>query len=81
MLGRGVAWLDAGTHASLLEASNYVQAVEHRQGLMIACLEEIAYIKGYISRNDLLQLASPLKNEYGDYLRRIADENERIDDD
>jgi glucose-1-phosphate thymidylyltransferase len=74
MLGRGVAWLDAGTHASLLEASNFVQAVENRQGLMIACLEEIAYLKGYISRQDLLQLAEPMKNEYGDYLRRIADE-------
>jgi glucose-1-phosphate thymidylyltransferase len=73
-LGRGVAWLDAGTHASLLEASNFVQAVEHRQGLMIACLEEIAYTMGYISRADLLQLAQPMKNEYGDYLRRIADE-------
>jgi glucose-1-phosphate thymidylyltransferase len=74
MLGRGVAWLDAGTHASLLEASNFVQAVENRQGLMIACLEEIAYLMGYISRVDLLQLASPMKNEYGDYLRRVADE-------
>lgn len=74
MLGRGVAWLDAGTHASLLEASNFVQAVEHRQGLMIACLEEIAYIMGYITRSDLLELAKPMKNEYGDYLRRIADE-------
>jgi glucose-1-phosphate thymidylyltransferase len=85
MLGRGVAWLDAGTHASLLEASNFVQAVEHRQGLMIACLEEIAYLKGYISRADILQLAAPMKNEYGDYLRRIADEKgvgdkELIDD-
>jgi glucose-1-phosphate thymidylyltransferase len=76
MLGRGVAWLDAGTHASLLEASNFVQAVEHRQGLMIACLEEIAYIMGYITRSDLLELAKPMKNEYGDYLRRIADERQ-----
>ncbi len=73
MLGRGVAWLDAGTHASLLEASNFVQAVEHRQGLMIACLEEIAFTMGYISRADLLQLAHPMQNEYGNYLRRIAD--------
>lgn len=75
MLGRGVAWLDAGTHASLLEASNFVQAVENRQGLMIACLEEIAFNKSFISRADLLQLAAPMKNEYGDYLRRIADES------
>lgn len=74
-LGRGVAWLDAGTHASLLEASNFVQAVEHRQGLMIACLEEIAYTLGYISRDEVLQLAQPLKNEYGDYLRRIVNES------
>jgi glucose-1-phosphate thymidylyltransferase len=74
MLGRGVAWLDAGTHASLLEASNFVQAVEHRQGLMIACLEEIAFTMGYISRADLLQLAHPMKNEYGDYLQRIVSE-------
>lgn len=73
-LGRGVAWLDAGTHASLLEASNFVQAVEHRQGLMIACLEEIAYLLGYITRAELLKLAEPMKNEYGDYIRRIADE-------
>jgi glucose-1-phosphate thymidylyltransferase len=73
-LGRGVAWLDAGTHASLLEASNFVQAVEHRQGLMIACLEEIAFTMGFISRADLLQLARPINNEYGDYLRRIAHE-------
>lgn len=78
MLGRGVAWLDAGTHASLLEASNFVQAVENRQGLMIACLEEIAYIRGYISREDVLGLAAPMKNEYGDYIRRIVAEGEAI---
>ena len=76
MLGRGVAWLEAGTHASLLEASNFVQAVENRQGLMIACLEEIAFVMGYISRAELLTLAAPMKNEYGDYLRRVADENQ-----
>ena len=74
MLGRGVAWLDAGTHASLLEASNFVQAVENRQGLMIACLEEIAYLMGYINRHEILELAAPMKNEYGDYLRRIVAE-------
>lgn len=76
MLGRGVAWLDAGTHASLLEASNFVQAVENRQGLMIACLEEIAYIRGYIDREQILTLAAPMKNEYGDYIRRIVAEVE-----
>ena len=75
MLGRGVAWLDAGTHASLLEASNFVQAVEHRQGMMIACLEEIAYALGYISKHELLSLAAGMKNEYGDYLRGLTDES------
>jgi glucose-1-phosphate thymidylyltransferase len=76
MLGRGVAWLDAGTHASLLEASNFVQAVEHRQGVMIACLEEIAYRRGYISADDIRRLVSKMKdNEYGDYLRRLLEDD------
>ena len=61
LLGRGYAWLDTGTHESLLEASNFIQAVEHRQGLKVACLEEIAFLKGYISKNQLLELAEPLK--------------------
>ena len=74
LLGRGIAWLDTGTHDSLLEASNYVSAIENRQGLMVACLEEIAYSKKYISREELLELAEPLKkNEYGQYLLKIAD--------
>ena len=73
LLGRGIAWLDTGTHDSLLEASNYVSAIENRQGLMVACLEEIAYSKKYISREQLLELAEPLKkNEYGQYLLKIA---------
>ena len=75
LLGRGYAWLDTGTHESLLAASNFIQAVEHRQGLKVACLEEIAFIKGYISKNQLLELAEPLKkNAYGEYLFRIASE-------
>lgn len=73
LLGRGYAWLDTGTHESLLEASNFIQIVEHRQGLKVACLEEIAFIKGYISKDQLLELAEPLKkNAYGEYLIRIA---------
>ncbi len=68
-LGRGFAWLDTGTHESLLEASNYIQAIEKRQGLKVACLEEIAYEMGYISKKDVEKLAEPLlKNGYGRYL-------------
>jgi glucose-1-phosphate thymidylyltransferase len=75
VLGRGVAWLDAGTHASLLEASNYVQAVEHRQGLMIACPEEIAYLRGYITADELRAIANSMaKNEYGQYLLHLVDD-------
>ena len=69
LMGRGYAWLDTGTHESLLEASNYIQTIEKRQGLKVACLEEIAYEKGYISVKELLLLAEPLKkNSYGQYL-------------
>ena len=69
LMGRGYAWLDTGTHESLLEASNYIQAIEHRQGLKVACLEEIAYEKGYINTDQLKALAQPLKkNNYGQYL-------------
>ena len=76
LLGRGMAWLDTGTHKGLLEASNYVEAVQTRQGLYIACLEEIAYRKGYIDKEQLLDLAKPLmKTEYGRYLVKIADED------
>ena len=78
LLGRGYAWLDTGTHESLLEASNFIQAVEHRQGLKVACLEEIAFLKGYISKDELLELAEPLKKStYGEYLIRIANEKKK----
>ena len=73
-LGRGMAWLDTGTHRSLLEASNFVEAVQNRQGLFISCVEEIAYRKGFISKEQLVSLAEPLlKTDYGKYLIRIAE--------
>ncbi len=76
-LGRGVAWLDAGTHESLLQASNFVQTVEERQGLMISSPEEIAYYKGFIDREQLLRLAEDLGNtSYGKYLLRLASETD-----
>ncbi len=74
LFGRGMAWLDTGTHDSLLEACNFVEAVQKRQGLYIACLEEIAYRKGYIDRQQLLKLAEMLnKTEYGKYLYQVAE--------
>lgn len=73
LMGRGFAWLDTGTHESLLEASNFIQTIEKRQGLKVACLEEIAFEMGYISKEKLMELAMPLqKNEYGQYLLRLA---------
>ncbi|MGI5976075.1 MAG: glucose-1-phosphate thymidylyltransferase RfbA [Candidatus Limivicinus sp.] len=73
--GRGLAWLDTGTHENLLAAANFVQIVQSRQGTYIACLEEIAYRMGYIEREQLLKLAQPLlKTEYGQYLVRISEE-------
>ena len=75
LMGRGYAWLDTGTHESLLEASNFIQTIENRQGLKVACIEEIAYEMGYISKEKLLELAQPLKkNQYGQYLIKIANE-------
>ncbi|TVR74191.1 MAG: glucose-1-phosphate thymidylyltransferase [Marinilabiliales bacterium] len=75
LLGRGMAWLDTGTHESLLQASNFIHTIEERQGLKIACLEEIAYKKGFIDRDMLLHSAKVLKNnKYGDYLLQVAGE-------
>ncbi len=73
LLGRGMAWLDTGTHESLLQASNFIQTIEERQGLKISCIEEIAYKRGYITKEQLIKLAKPLmKNQYGQYLMNIA---------
>lgn len=74
LLGRGFAWLDTGTHESLQEAVNFVQTIQNVQGLKVACLEEIAYNNGWLSKQELLNIAKPmLKNEYGQYLKRIAE--------
>lgn len=73
LMGRGYAWLDTGTHESLLDAGSFVETIETRQGLKVACIEEIAYLKGYITKDQLVNLAKPLaNNQYGQYLLRIA---------
>jgi glucose-1-phosphate thymidylyltransferase len=74
LLGRGFAWLDTGTHDSLLQASNFIATIEQRQGLKVSCIEEIAFKMGFISKEQLIELAQPLsKNQYGQYLLRLAD--------
>lgn len=79
VLGRGFAWLDTGTHDSLAEASTYIEVIEKRQGLKIACLEAIAYAQGWITSEDLRRLAAPMtKNPYGQYLLKIADGNIKL---
>ena len=78
-LGRGIAWLDTGTHDSFAQATNFIQTIEQRQGLKIACLEEIAYRLGYISSADLENMALSMKNStYGEYLLKILKEEESI---
>ena len=73
LLGRGFAWLDTGTHESLVQASNFIHTIEERQGLKVSCIEEIAFLKGYINKEQLLKLAEPLKkNQYGEYLINLA---------
>ncbi|MBM6615362.1 glucose-1-phosphate thymidylyltransferase RfbA [Desemzia sp. RIT804] len=75
VMGRGYAWLDTGTHESLLEAGTFIETIEKRQNLKVACLEEISYRMGYITREQLIDLAQPLKkNEYGQYMLRLATE-------
>lgn len=78
-LPRGFAWLDTGTHDSLAEASNFVEVIEKRQGLKVACLEEIAYKQGWITFDQLIEAATPMaKNDYGNYLLKMAEENKRL---
>jgi glucose-1-phosphate thymidylyltransferase len=75
-LGRGIAWLDTGTHDALLQASNFIQAIEERQGLKVACPEEVAFRLGYISAEDVLRAARGMaKNQYGEYLRQMVEED------
>jgi len=75
VLGRGIAWLDTGTHEALLQASTFIQTLEERQGLMVACVEEIAYAMGYITADDVRRIADPMRrNAYGQYLLRLVEE-------
>jgi len=79
LMSRGYAWLDTGTHESLIEASTFIQTIENRQNLKVACLEEIAYEMGYITKEQLLALAEPLKkNQYGQYLISRANQSRKV---
>jgi len=79
LMGRGMAWLDTGTHDSLLDASNFIATIEKRQGLKASCIEEIAYKRGFINKEQLLELAEPLKkNQYGQYLIDLANDNIKV---
>ncbi len=73
LLGRGMAWLDTGSYDGLLEASNFVETVQKRQGLYVACIEEIAYRNGWITREQLLSIAEGFKTDYGTYLKYVAE--------
>jgi len=75
VLGRGMAWLDTGTYDGLLEAANFIETIQKRQGMYISCIEEIAYNNGWISKDELLKLSAEYKTEYGEYLRYIAENN------
>jgi glucose-1-phosphate thymidylyltransferase len=78
LLGRGFAWFDAGTHDSFIEVSDFISTIERKTGLLIGCIEEIAYKKGWMDKDQLMKLAQPLKKTgYGDYLLRIAEGKER----
>ena len=78
-MGRGFAWLDTGTHASLVDATLFIRTIEDRQGLKVSCIEEIAYQMGYIDANQLRKLAEPLrKSGYGEYLLRVLDQGAAI---
>jgi len=75
-MGRGIAWLDTGTHDALIQAASFIQAIEERQGLQVACLEEIAWRMGYIGKDDVIRIANSMaKSNYGQYLHRILDQD------
>ena len=77
LLGRGIAWLDTGTHESLQQASSYIQAIQERQGLKVACIEEIAWRRGWIDTGQLVAIGTQMKsNSYGSYLIQLADEED-----